>query len=179
MKHEVQRKVVHTVLALMCAFGLGRFGFLAVVSGAVVLLLLFLMARFWVHVPIVTSIFRSTYGELFFVLGIVVSLFLAYPAIQPFQIAMVLLGFADTSASLVGMLFGATHTYELFGEKRSVHGSLACIGVSLGVLFFFGVPILSSICIAGCVTAVEAFSPRGSDNFSIPVIAVVLLVLFG
>lgn len=179
MKHEVQRKVAHTVLALVCAFALGRFGFLAVVSGAVVLLLLFLMTRFWLQVPILTSLFRSTYGELFFVLGILASLFLAYPTVQPFQIAMVLLGLADTSASLVGMVLGTTHTYEVFGEKRSVHGSLACVGVSLGVLFFFGVPIFSGICVAGCVTIVEALSPRGSDNFSIPVVAVILLVLFG
>ncbi len=179
MKREVQRKAVHTLLALLCAWGIVHIGYTGIVYATFLLLALFLIVRYWVHLPGVTHLFRSTYGELFFVLGILASLFLSYPDMYPFQIAMMVLGLADTSASLVGMTFGNTHQYKLFGEKRTVHGSLACFAVTYGVALFFGVPYLIGLCLAGCVGVVEALSPRGSDNFFIPTVAVLLLVVLG
>lgn len=93
----------------------------------------------------------------------------------------------DATAAILGKRFGA-HQFSVFGQVSSVEGSIAMlvfgfIATALA-LVGYGQPPVSSMLIAFVVAiiamAVEAVSPKGIDNLSVPIIsAVTLLILKG
>jgi phytol kinase len=89
------------------------------------------------------------------------------------------LAWGDSLASIVGMRFGR-HRYRVWSNVRTVEGSVAmlcgAIGSVVPVLHFLGgLAWDRSIAIGSIValvaTLVEALSPGGSDNLTVPVAA--------
>ena len=120
---------------------------------------------------------RVSYGEFFFVFGVMIALLITGGATHLFQLSMVVLALAVPFAFILGMQYGA-HEYAVRGELRSFEGSVACGLISAGIFLMFGYSIVFA-CIAGVILAVvEAFSCRGSDNFSLPLTTVLLAFFF-
>ena len=92
----------------------------------------------------------------------------------------------DAFAAIIGKRFGA-HKYSAVGQIKSIEGSLAMlvfsfVAVTLTFLIFYA-PLTTSlivgIIVALVTTMVEAFSPWGLDNLTVPIASAILLMLLG
>lgn len=96
------------------------------------------------------------------------------------ELGVIILGFADPAASLVGRRFGRTR----LREGRSLEGSLAFVGAAMiaamvVLLAFHPMPLGIALILAGAGAVVgavtELYSGRLDDNFTVPV-SVALIV---
>jgi phytol kinase len=127
---------------------------------------------------------RRTAGAHVYPLGIMLAFIVSGGAWPSYPIAVLALAFGDAAAGVVGRRLGR-HTFELLGTVRTVEGSLTAFGVAgavaAAVLLSGGVPGAAALLLAGVigttVLVVEALSPRGLDNLTIPVAVVALFAL--
>ncbi len=90
----------------------------------------------------------------------------------------------DAFAAIIGRRWGA-HKFTLLGQTRSLEGSLAMFVFSLVATFLalivFAQPVVASLMIALVVALiaaiVEALSPLGIDNLTVPLISALVLFL--
>ena len=110
--------------------------------------------------------------------------------------AVMTMTLGDAMASVIGRRWGA-HQYTVLGHARSWEGSaamamvsLASIGVTLALLpastlspnsvaLSAGQVIGTSLAAAAVATLVEALSPAGTDNLSVPLLTGLLMVVLG
>ncbi len=99
---------------------------------------------------------------------------------RPYVIAAGILpmAYGDSFAALVGTRFGR-HRYRVF-EEKSLEGSAAMFGGSilslwLSLVYFSALygfslqsQVIPALAVAAVVTVAEAASPKGLDNFSVP-----------
>jgi len=110
---------------------------------------------------------------------------------RPYIIAVGVLpmAYGDAAASIIGEKWGRTR-YRVVAEK-SLEGSAAMFllsfaSLALGMVFFsvfyhfaWTSKIASMLAAAAVATAVEAFSPMGFDNLTVPAFSVLIFLLFG
>ena len=136
------------------------------------------------------SLFRSTFGARHNSIGVVLfplSIFLSFYLTQGrawlYLSAVLVLTIADALAALVGVGLGKIE-YITWGERRTLEGSLSfafaaypCLLLPIGIFGAASWAIASMASIVLCIlcTVVEATSPRGTDNLSVPLTICVLL----
>jgi dolichol kinase len=123
--------------------------------------------------------------------------FTLIPSLVPFYwipaAGLTALFLGDGIAPLIGRMERKRHKYTFFGSERSIEGSLAMLaGSILGICFAFyflgyvglgvitlnfqsWIPVVSIAAIVG--TLIEAITPGGFDNLSIPVGVIATLIL--
>ncbi|MEM7384145.1 MAG: hypothetical protein AAF514_04300 [Verrucomicrobiota bacterium] len=120
---------------------------------------------------------RSSYGDLFFTIAIVIVFTASQGDPIKFCIPMAILTFADAVGALIGVRYGKTAFATLSG-KKSAEGSamffMTCFMVAHVPLLLFtdlgrAETLLISLILATMVMMVEAVSTRGIDNLIIPV----------
>ncbi len=114
---------------------------------------------------------RSSFGDVFLPLGIGLAALLA-PTTTIFIVSMLVIGLADTAAQIVG---SQLRSKTLHGGK-TLAGSLAFFIVS-SLILFVTVQSYWILAIAVVLSVIELYSPKGSDNVTVPVAAVLLLAL--
>ncbi len=90
----------------------------------------------------------------------------------------------DAFAAILGKLYGK-HTFTVFGQTRSMEGTLVMFAFSFVAVFatllFFAQPLDTSLILAFVVALVaalvEAVSPLGIDNLTVPLTSAVVLVV--
>jgi phytol kinase len=100
------------------------------------------------------------------------------------------MAFGDAAASLVGQKMGR-HQFNIFSRK-SIEGTIAMftitfVSVTLSLLLFSylcpfstSILLLASLGVAFLATAIEALTPKGLDNLTVPLIsALAFLLLIG
>ena len=109
--------------------------------------------------------------------GGLVGIHLVFGDIVITRTAALLVGIGDGVAEPIGRRWGR-HTYRVrsltgAGAVRSLEGSAAVFAGCLGVLVgcFGGGVLVPALVLALILTVVEAFSPHGLDNLTIPVVA--------
>jgi len=177
---EVTRKIVHILVGVFVAF----WPFFLSWPQIQVLSLAFILVIF---VSVKLNIFkaihaveRNTSGEILFALSMfILSTFAQNQFV--FMAAMLCLSLSDGLAALIGKKFGGKTAYKIFGDTKSIVGSLVFFAVSIGVMSLFSTlsqAPASSILLVWLpliLTIVENISRRGSDNITIPVISAVVL----
>lgn len=116
--------------------------------------------------PAIHQVNRMTYGEVLFPLGALSALLIAQGASRIFLTAMLILTFADPAAGSAGQ-----------GKARKTNiGSVAFFLVSLLLTMFFHTQSMSTnIALSLLLTLIERISPRGTDNFTLPIMATILM----
>lgn len=126
---------------------------------------------------------RLSFGEFFFPVSTILTAFIANSKWE-FMGAMLVLGLADAAAALVGKRYGQSTSYKVFGQTKSLVGSVAfwlvTILVLVGFIGFAGVPIEGAtygalLWLPVLLTLTENVGVYGSDNLLIPLVAVVTL----
>lgn len=191
--NEQLRKLVH----VMHGTGVAALALLVplnvVVGIEVMVLISMLIARYlfsnfgkiaWIkYFGKVYNVGRVSYGEFFFPISAIALTFLAESKGE-FAASILILGVSDALAALVGKKFGKGNTYLVFGQKKSLAGSVAFFVSTL--LIIWGFCIFADVSMTGTslslillttliVTVSENLGVYGSDNLLIPLVAVMLL----
>ncbi len=129
---------------------------------------------------------RRSYGEFWFLLGIVVIFLIAGDNVVVYSIGILILAVADSAAALVGVLYGL-HPFAVQDGEKTAEGSIAlfmmaflCVQIPLLLFTDVGRPelLLISTNIGLLVTLGEANASRGADNAILPIAVVVLLDMY-
>ena len=157
-----------------------------------ILILLFLMTEYS-PIKIKNSITSSGHslGLFYYAISWTVLAFFFYD--QPYIIAVGIaaMSYGDGFASLIGQKFGK-HKYTIFGDTKSIEGSLAmffvlivmlCVCLSYYVYIIGGYPLnilnlYAIVVISAIATIVEGISPKGLDNLTVCFVSVILYLLF-
>ncbi|MHA1560574.1 MAG: diacylglycerol/polyprenol kinase family protein [Promethearchaeota archaeon] len=108
--------------------------------------------------------------------------------------ALIILGClagGDGFADIIGRKYGGEKKFGLFGAEKTIAGTIAMFlgsfifSFGLLAIFSIGIPdfnlvqlILPIVIISLVVTIVEALSPPNSDNLTIPIVVVIIIVVF-
>lgn len=132
-------------------------------------------------VQAMTSSSRSNLGTVYFPIAFAAIVWFLWDRPALLVASLMPLTWGDALAAIVGERYGR-HTYRVLGSTRSLEGSLTAFGVSALstglVLAGFGTPgaVGAALLTALGATLVEAVSPRGLDNLTIPAASALLLV---
>ena len=166
---EITRRVAHVLACLFALLVHAVLPFWLFIVCSVVFAALMWLSR---HFHVFTSIHkvrRRSLGDVYLPLGIGVAALLGGSDAAVFVAAVLILGLADVAAGLVGDY--------LRSSRKTWWGSGAFLGVSVFVLALCGFGLVPVIVVALLATATERYSPLGTDNISIPLVAAALLAV--
>ncbi len=174
---ELVRKVVHigTGNVLLIAWWLHIPTWLCLASG-VIFSAIALASHHTNILPMLNDVGRKTYGVFYYALSITVLVGLLWERYPQYAvIGVMVMSWGDGMAALIGKRFGK-HTFVHMGNKRSYEGSFAMFATSLVVtLSILGMThgirandIFVAIPVAAIAALLEAYSPGGTDNLSVP-----------
>jgi phytol kinase len=136
---------------------------------------------------------KPNYGTILYPFSFVIILLVFFPGKAPLgdywyagMLGILLMTFGDTAAGVYGRKYGKGK-YTIVDETRTVEGSMAMLITSFIVSwlvfmvantgFGFWAEAILALFVAMLVTALEAISIRGWDNFLVPIGAAFLTVL--
>jgi phytol kinase len=178
---EVSRKIPHILTGIIAAC-LPFFVTMKTIAvvGIVILIAALVMRRLNLF-ALSRAADRLTWGELFFALAITICA-LINPSEWVFTAGILYLALGDSVAALIGKPFGK-HRYKIFGNKKSLEGSIAFMIVAMAITYWViyiapshlhaAWPIIVWLPLLGAV--VEAVLPFGLDNLLLPIVIVVVL----
>lgn len=180
---ELSRKWVHIIVASFVAlwpFFTAREYVVLLSIGFIIGIAVSRKYRFFRSIH---SVQRATIGDLLFPAAILVcALFAESPAV--FAAAILHMSLADGLAAVSGTLWGKSNHYHVFGQQKSLVGSLAFLTVSIGIIQTFlvfgggqsgsGGLIITAI-IPLAAVFLENTSPYGFDNLTVPLFVLVTL----
>ncbi|MBI5032680.1 MAG: phosphatidate cytidylyltransferase [Chloroflexi bacterium] len=127
---------------------------------------------------------KGQLGTVFFPISfaILIPLLWSYPALLVASLMPMTWG--DAFAAIIGRRWGA-HKFSVVGQTRSIEGSLVMFVLSfvatfIALVVFAQPPVVSlalSLVVALVATIVEAFSPFGIDNLTVPLTSALVLFL--
>ena len=187
--NEASRKLFH----IMHAIGLAGLAFILPLQGVVLFEVFFLFVIFgarylhnhydkkwpWVHYLGKTyRVGRTSYGDVLLPISVILAAFIAHTKWE-FVMAILVVGLADAAAALVGKKWGSSTSYSIFGQKKSVLGSVAFFVVAMAVAYAYSmfaptypIGMLPLIAIAALLTGIENIGVYGSDNLLLPLVTV-------
>lgn len=132
---------------------------------------------------------QATYGTVYFALSITVLLAWLWRRSPGDRstlaaAAIMMMTWGDAAAALIGQRFGR-RDYGVWGQRRTLEGSATMLVVSVAAsaatLSLYGglaggQALVWSLVAAVAATLVEAFSPQGLDNLTVPLVAGLVLV---
>ena len=174
---ELVRKVVHigTGNVLLIAWWLQIPTWLCMTAG-VAFTAIALASHYTNILPMIHDVGRKTYGVFYYALSITILVALLWDRHPQYAvIGVMVMSWGDGMAALIGRRFGK-HTFVHHGNKRSLEGSFAMFATSLMVMIgIFGLThgihahdIGVAIPVAAIAALLEAYSPGGTDNISVP-----------
>jgi phytol kinase len=185
LRPELGRKLAHISCGLLAAALPLVLPFPAIAGLAAVFVPFMAVTRRVGLFPIVHSAERSTFGEVFFPIGILLAA-LMVPHRVEYSFGVLVLAIADALAGLAGQRVGR-RTYRLVGALKSYVGS-ACFCATTVALGLGALQASGGLSARGClavavtaavVTAEEAVVGGGADNVILPVSAGAILRALG
>jgi phytol kinase len=180
ISNEDSRKTYHVVHALIISAA----PFLVSYHIIILLELVLLLNMFWVRrlklFSWLYNVGRLSWGEYFGIAGVVLIAWL-HPNKWVFLAAMLHLGIADAAAALIGKRYGKGYQFKVFGQIKSIPGSLAFLIASIIITVVVivwsqsGASYMMLLLLPPLATLAETASPFGTDNFVIPVLVVLVL----
>ncbi|PID31732.1 hypothetical protein CR970_04285 [Candidatus Saccharibacteria bacterium] len=185
--NEVSRKTVHIVHGLLIAswpFVLsGNWVYTIIIATELLFVCSVVLARRLGWFGWMWQVGRVSWGELMYPAGVTAAVVLAANK-WVFVAAILVLALGDAVAALLGIKYGKTNSYRVFGQKKSVVGTTALMAVAVAlfaVVVWFGPPMqASSLTVAALgfaviMAATENLGTYGMDNMLLPVVAVLFL----
>jgi dolichol kinase len=186
LQNEARRKFVHITVGIFVASWPWLLSWRTIqVIGAVMAVVVYLN-RQGHYFKFNKGLKRESYGDYLFALAIVISALLTHTKIF-FAVAILHLALADGLAAIIGQNYGMNWRYKVFGQVKTVVGTMTFWLVSLGILgvgslFAHNALSYSSfgliiVLLPPLLSFVENFSIKGTDNITIPVVLILALRL--
>lgn len=176
---EGQRKFVHILVGCLAAGSPYLLEWWQIQALGVLMLAVVLFAK---HFGIFRSIFgvkRHTWGELLFAMVFIMVPALTHdPAV--FALAMLHMSLADGFAALLGIRYGKSSQYKVFGNTKSLVGTMTFFIISLGLIATYSylttpLAVHQIALLALLATSLENVGVRGFDNFLVPLAIALIL----
>lgn len=178
--NEISRKFVHITVGSFVAFWPFFLSWQQIRLLSVLFLVGVGLSKYLHLLNAIHSVQRPTWGEIFFAVAVgVVTLVTQDKWI--YMAALLQMSLADGLAAIIGVRFGHSTSYRIFGHAKSLIGSLACFALSVAILWFYrwqSGSSLSGSAIIGMsvgVSALENIGLFGLDNLVIPVVVALIL----
>ena len=170
LSSELTRRVVHIgagLCTILDFYFVPGWPFVVLISTSIGIIGYSYLKNFFTSVHNVT---RHTYGEIFLPFGSLSAYFITIGEPAAFLPALLIMTFADSLAGL---------TSDFFKQPRKMwRGSVVFFVVALVILLTTSSLNLPKALISALVlTVVERYSPKGSDNLTVPAFAALLVVL--
>lgn len=180
LPREITRKIAHVGIAIAISIWPFYLDWLTIqILGVIITLAVIITIRFDLTSAI-HGVARKNYGEVLFGIAIITAGMTAQsPAI--FCVAILFLGLADGLAAVTGTLWGKTNSYRVFGDLKSLVGSATFLIAALMIVTGYSLatghalPAYALIGIPLIATVLENVSIRGTDNITVPLVAIVCL----
>lgn len=98
-------------------------------------------------------------------------------------LGILIMGYGDGLAAIIGKKFGK-HKYTIINNEKSLEGSLSMFTVSFLIslillsIYSPSLILIKAIIVAGVATVLEAFSPFGLDNLTVPILVSAFYQIF-
>ena len=180
---EIPRKLVHILTGVYIAFWplLMSFAWIQILS--ILLLGAVYVSKKWHIFRSIHAVKRVTYGELLFPLGVLVAATFAHSG-WVYLAAVLHLSLADGLAALVGVRYVKKYGYKVFGQLKTVVGTIVFLATSLGIIMAtmlldpaaYGSSVLIVLLLLPlCTTVIENVGVYGVDNILVPAVVVTIL----
>lgn len=169
----VIRKIIHVGLAMVVVLASLLFGYRIFIVIGLISSVFFALSRNLYKLRCLRDRKNKSWGEVFFPLGVAASAIISING-EVFIASILILALSDTAAFIVGKNFPNSRKII---TGRTVVGSGAGFIVSLVIMLLLGFGAISSMLVSFGIFIVEVFSIKGSDNFTMPVMAAILLNL--
>jgi phytol kinase len=183
---ELKRKLVHITVMAFVAFWPWIMSWKAIQLLGISMVIVLLINRQVKVLHYLGGIRQQTYGDIFLALTITTTALITNEKIF-FAIALLHVAFADGLAAIIGTKFGRKTRYKIFGQTKSIIGSMAFWVTSL---FILGVGLLAAhnlipfnhyaillIVLPPILTVTENLAVYGMDNLAVPILVVAALQL--
>lgn len=179
--NELARKSIHITHALIIGSWPFFTNYKIVIAAEVFSFGMVLLARVFKLFGPLREVKRLSWGEFFFPLAVIIMALLE-PSQWLFLAAVLHFGLADGFAAIIGHQLKIGQ-YSVMGHKKSVAGTSVFWLVSFAITswFIYGHTSLETslfpmaLIIPTLTTLAENISPWGSDNFTVPLVALWLL----
>jgi phytol kinase len=183
LEPEHARKFAHVTCGLVAAALPFFMGFRSVAVLSLLFIPFMVLSRRLGIFPSVHRAERSTLGDVYFPLGVLI-VASAFPDRAPYMFGVLVMALSDAAAGVIGKRFGR-RGYRIFGAWKTYVGSGAFFGATLAIavatLSFSGtglqVILVPAIVLATGLTIVEGAFGGGADNVVLPGVSAGLLVL--
>jgi dolichol kinase len=171
LSSEITRRIAHIsagLLALLAYLLLPVWLYVVAVS---MIGVIFAFSQYKNVLTSVHSVKRHTYGELFLPLGLVAGLMASGFVATIYIPAILTLTFADSFGGLVSDIFKK--------QRKMIRGSIVFFLTCFVILLVYSDSTwYNAFLITLALTAIEHYSPYGSDNLTVPLATSLLLALF-
>jgi phytol kinase len=184
LNKESSRKIVHVLAGIAAACLPFFMSFHEIMWLSLLFIPVMLLSKRINFFSSIHDVKRTTYGEVYFPLAILLTALL-FPHRVVYIYGLLVMALSDGFASILGQKYGR-HTFSLLGSHKSYFGSLVFLIITL-VLGIFALHAIGansvqvielSVLLAGLLTISEAGLSYGLDNLIIPVLASFLLWWF-
>jgi phytol kinase len=193
VRKEWGRKIIHVLVGVQVAFWPWLLSFKQIGSITLLFIIVVVLSRRLKLFKAILDIDRTSAGDVLFAVGIAAAAFLTNDKLI-FCIAILHMAIADALAALVGKKYGKKSRYRILGAEKSITGSVVFFAISFVLLMTYwnlhqlGNSIVIALdkqllyamisnLVALSLSVIEALSPYGTDNVTVPIVTVVLLRL--
>lgn len=180
IRGESARKLLHIVIGSYVATWPAFLTFPVIQNISAAFLVVVLLSQRYNIFKAINDVKRKTWGDVLYALGIGLTATLTRDP-WTFSVAILFMSLSDGMAGLVGTHYGRSSQYSVFGNKKSIAGTIAFIVCSFAILV--GVQTVHSLDLSPLMfvilpfmaAALENLGSLGSDNILIPVLVVLAL----
>jgi len=177
---ELTRKLVHVAVGTFVAFWPFFLSWRWIEVLSIAFFIVISVSIRWNVFRSIHAVKRNMNGELLF--AIVIGLLAAISTNKwVFTASMLHLSIADGLAAVIGLGWGDTNSYKVFGKTKSIAGSAAFFVCSLMILFAYwmfagsSTSLLTVLWLPLVATATENLAVNGTDNLVMPMVIALVL----
>ncbi|GAC1499261.1 MAG: SEC59/DGK1/VTE5 family protein [Candidatus Saccharimonadales bacterium] len=180
LKSELGRKFIHITVGSFVATWPFYLSWDSIRLISLAFILVVGLSQYFHLFRAIHSVQRPTFGEYFFALSVGILTYVTHNK-WVYAAAILQMSLADGLAAVIGVKYGVSNRYKVFGSSKSLVGSLTFLITSIVILlslnYFsdtsYKIELLIQISVLA--TILENISIRGSDNFLVPVAVAALL----
>lgn len=178
--NELSRKFIHITVGCFVAFWPFFLSWTEIILLSVAFVVGVGISKHFHIFKAIHSVQRPTYGELLFGAAVGITAVVTHGK-GIYAAALLQMSLADGLAAIVGMRYGLTSRYKVFGATKSVVGTLTFFAISLALLVGFSevtgahLPLAFMLALAATASLIENIGVYGLDNIMVPVLFAVVL----